>query len=171
VQEQTFPKFDGTVADLITVELHVQGNYGSPVHIVEDVELHQDGTAAFSIPNHLSSSYYITIRHRNHLETVSGAPVSLASPQVSYNFTTAAGQAFGDNIKEVATGVWGIYAGDVNQDGVVNFSDRSTVQSNLLSITTGYIPADVNGDGIVNFLDRSIVQSALLSIIQRIVPN
>jgi hypothetical protein len=157
VLEQTFPKYDGTVADLITVELHVQGNYGSPVHIVEDVELHQDGTAAFSIPNQFSSSYYITILHRNHLETVSGAPVSLASPQVSYNFTTEDTQAFGDNMKEVATGVWGIYAGDVNGDGVLSGADLVAATDQVRLTATGYRDEDVNGDGVMSGSDIVII--------------
>lgn len=163
-----FPRFDGTIADQIIIELHDPNDYGTPVWAPISINLIQNGMAVANLP--ASGVYYLTIKNRNHIETVSATTINLATDN-SYNFSDAANKAYGSNQKFLTTGVYGIYAGDVIQNGVVNFIDRSTVQSNLLSIAKGYISSDVNGDGFVNFIDRSIVQSALLSIVQKITPN
>lgn len=171
VLQQTFPMYEGTVADLITVELHTPGAYGTPVMTFENVELNQNGKAYFSLLSGQISDYYITIRHRNHLETVSGLLVSFSSQPVTYNFTIAAGQAFGGNMKEVATGVWAVFAGDVNGDGFVNFLDYSDALDDARTGQNGYIITDLNGDGIVNFLDYSIALDNARDAIQFVPPN
>lgn len=162
-----YPRYNGSIADVITVELHVPGSYGTPAFTHANVNLNQNGTAVAYLPE--TGIYYLTIRHRNHLETVSATTLNLSLTN-SYNFTDAASKAYGNNQKLLASGVWGIYAGDVNQDGVINANDRSSVQSQLLEIANGYVSQDINGDGSINANDRSIVQSALLSIIQKITP-
>jgi len=149
--------YAGNIADLINVELHASGSYGTPVYTVEGVELLQDGTASFDIPADYSSDYYITIKHRNHLETVSANTVSFANLEVSYNFTTAATQAYGSNMKELESGVYGIWAGDVNQDGFININDSGPTINAVRSGDKGYVATDINGDGYVNINDSGPV--------------
>lgn len=158
---QTVDMYDGNIADLIDVELHASGNYGTPVYTAENVELMQDGTASFDIPADYSGEYYVTVKHRNHLETVSANPVSFANLEVSYDFTSAETQAYGNAIQnelmiELEPGRWGIWAGDVFVDREVNFFDISSVLDVLRSENNnGYIVTDINGDGSVNFFDLS----------------
>ncbi len=163
-------KFTGTVVDLITVELHSPGSYGTPLFVVEDIPLNQNGTAFFCLTEAMTGSYYITIKNRNHLETVSAGTVDFSVP-VSYDFTTAATQAYGSNMKQLATGVWGIYAGDIVKDGVINTSDREPINDDYLITKRGYFPNDINGDGTINTSDREIVNDAYLQTITRKIPN
>lgn len=163
-------KYEGTVADKIAIELHDAANYATTIYQVTDIDLNQDGTATIIVPAEFHGSYYITIKHRNHIETVSGLATSFASTNVSFNFTGVATQAFGNNQKQLATGVFGIYSGDVNQDGYINASDRALVQTKVLEIAKGYVSEDVNGDGSINASDRAIVQSSVLNIIHRQIP-
>jgi len=51
-------------------------------------------------------------------------------------------------------GNFAIFAGDVNQDGFVNASDRTLVQTDVISILTGYLNTDVTGNGFVNAQDQ-----------------
>lgn len=163
-------KFPGTVVDTVSVELHDAADYSRIIHTIYGVEIHTDGTATAMIPSTYLGNYYITIRSRNHLETVSGTAQSFASTRITYNFSDVKSAAFGSNLKEIAPGVFGIFAGDVNQDGYVNTTDRSSVNSKVIAIYKGYVAEDVNGDGSVNTTDRSIVNSGVISIVQRIIP-
>ncbi len=171
VLEQTYPKYDGTVADLITIELHAPGAYGTPVMTFGDVELNQNGKAYFTLLSGQISDYYITILHRNHLETVSGLPVSFTSQPVIYNFTSAAGQAYGGNMKEVATGVWAVFAGDVNGDGVLSGADLIDATDQVRLGVSGYRAEDVNGDGVMSGADIIQITDNIRLGVSAAIPN
>lgn len=164
-----FDKYPGTVADLITVELHDASNYGTIVWSQSDIDLNTDGTALVLVPSMFTDQYYITIKNRNHLETVSATAI-LFGGSITYDFTDALSKAYGNNQKDLLDGNFAIFAGDVNQDGFINVADRSLVQSAFLSFTLGFVVEDVNGNGTVNVLDRSIVQSGLLNFVQKVTP-
>jgi hypothetical protein len=116
-----------------------------------------NGTVAISFPNStLDSSYYIVIKHRNAIETWSAAPVAINNNTI-YNFTTAASQAYGDNLSNMGDGVFGIYSGDINQDGSIDFSDYPDLDiANNLGVL-GYNVNDLNGDASVDFNDYPLL--------------
>jgi hypothetical protein len=142
-------RFPATIADRITIELHEPGNYGTPV-ATTTANLLQDGTAVAYLPE--TGSYYLTIKHRNHLETVSAATIDFATA-TNYNFTTAASQAYGDNMLELEAGVFGIYGGDVNQDDILSGADLVAATADVRGVVTGYVVTDVNGDGVLSGAD------------------
>jgi hypothetical protein len=151
-QNATGNQYTGTIADQVTVELH---NATSPYALAGGpytVNLNTDGTASLTIPGSLASNYYIVVKHRNSVETWSGSPVSFGSSTISYNFSTSAGQAFGNNLK-LMSGKYVIFVGDVNQDRLVNLSDILLVESAANGMATGYIATDINGDGLVDLSD------------------
>lgn len=152
-----FDMFPDDIADQITIELHEAGNYGSPVETITEVNLLQDGTAGFAIPTGLAGSYYITIKHRNHLETVSANPVDFTTLQIAYDFTTAAAQAYGSNQKSLSGGVYGIYGGDVNGDGVLTGADLVAANANVRAGSAGYMATDTNGDGVMTGADLVLI--------------
>lgn len=143
------------VADQIRVELHnaTPGFYASILYTSPYINLGTNGQAQATIPASLGGSYYITIKHRNSLETVSAYPVSFSGNSINYNFHSSANAAYGNNLKHLGGGIYGIYCGDVNQDGFTNESDAISIESNALSFSTGYITQDLNGDGIVDAID------------------
>jgi len=110
----------------------------------------------------VGGQFYIVLQHRNSLETWSALPVSISSI-TSYDFSTAASQAFGNNQKDVfSEGIWSIYNGDVAHDGVCDGSDYIAMQPNVLSVATGYRKSDVSGDGVVDGSDYIKVQPNVL---------
>ena len=162
-------QFPGTVADQITVELH---NSTSPYAIAGGpytVNVNSDGTASLSIPNSLGSSYYIVLKHRNSIETWNGVPVSFAGATMSYNFSSAIGQAYGSNLKLVS-GKYVIFGGDVNQDGIIDSGDMAPVDNLSSAAATGYLPEDINGDGLIDSADMANIDNNSSAAIGKVVP-
>jgi hypothetical protein len=114
-------------------------------------------TADLEIPGMADGSYYVVVRHRNHLSVMSALGISLsASPASLYDFSTGLGQYYGtdsNRAKQVEPGVYGMYAGDTNATGTVDANDRSAAWNNRNK--TGYENSDCNLSGTVDANDRS----------------
>ena len=137
----------------VTVELHAAT---TPYALVESKVVTLDasglGNPVYTTAVN-GTPYYIVLKTDNGLETWSATPQTFTGSALSYNFTSAATQAFGGNELLVGT-KWCIISGDVNQDGSVDALDRSACWNdrNL----SGVYVTDLNGDGVVDALDRSI---------------
>jgi hypothetical protein len=151
------------VADHISVELHNSTNYGTIVYTAYDVPLSTNGTATVSVPAFYNGSYYITIRHRNSLQTVSKTALSFAGSTINQSFGAPA-NVFGGNLRQMPVG-YAIFGGDTNQDDIIDLGDLIPVGNQASMASAGYIPEDVNGDGLVDLSDLLIVgNSASLAI-------
>jgi hypothetical protein len=151
-QDAIGDKYPGNTADQISIELHSPTDYATIIYSVNNVNLSTAGTAGITLPLTYSGSYYLTIKHRNSVEITSAAPVSFGGGSVSYSFDSPE-KAFGGNLKLLVSGEYGIFAGDINQDGVVDAADLVSVDNASAAFSTGYINTDVNGDGLVNSSD------------------
>ena len=150
-QNASGEEFIGDVADKITVELHNAGAYSTLVYTASDIPLSTTGQANVTIPGRNYGSYYVTVKHRNSLETTTASPVSFANSTIEYSFDVPS-KVFGNNLKGVNES-YCIYAGDVNSDGFINADDINSLYSSASTFSTGYITDDVNGDGIVDAMD------------------
>jgi len=137
----------------------------------QKVVLSSNGTASITFTNAAEGSYYIVIRHRNHLETWSALPQTFTlNSELSYDFTTAQTQAFGNNLI-YSIGAWCIYGGDVNQDGFIDGADMAILDNDLYNYVSGYVAADVNGDQFVDGADMAILDNNLYNYIGIIKPG
>ncbi len=162
-------QFLGNIADKIVVELH---NAASPYTLAAGpftVNVTTDGIASLSLPVSMASNYYIAIKHRNSIETWNSAPIPIGIGSVSYNFSSGAGQAFGDNQKLVS-GKYVIYGGDVNQDGIVDSGDLISVDNDVSTFLQGYINTDANGDGLIDASDMIMVENNSSLFVAKISP-
>lgn len=100
----------------------------------------------------IGQSYYIVVRHRNHLETWSDSAV-LLSQNSTYDFSTMAGKAYGNNQVELEPNIFAFYCGDINQDGVIDGLDYNDWETDNNNFSAGYLATDLNGDGIADGLD------------------
>ena len=99
-----------------------------------------------------TNSYFVAIRHRNHLAVMTLNPVDLtASMVVDFRSTPLYG---GANAAKDIGGVQVLWAGDATSDGAINASDRSASWNERNS--SGYKTADVDMSGSVNASDRSM---------------
>ncbi len=165
------PKWGTGIADLVTVELHDAVDYTNVLYSSGNIYLTTDGISTVSdIPNNLSDSYYITILHRNSIETTCATPISFIGQSVDYDFTASASMAFGNNLKYESTGVYSIYGGDANHDGIVDGSDMAAIDNASTLLLLGYNTEDVNGDGIVDGSDMAIIDNNSTSIVTKQTP-
>jgi hypothetical protein len=95
--------------------------------------------------------------------------LSFSSATISYNFSTSAGQAYGNNLKSVS-GKFVIFGGDVNQDGLVDASDFVAIDNDAANFISGYLANDVNGDGTVNLADIILAGANASLFIAKITP-
>ncbi len=164
VQDDNGDHFAGTTADVVTVQLAATtAPYATLESFVANVSTSGE-IATILIPSIYTSSYYLVVKHRNSIETWSANPISFTSDTTHYDFTNAATKAYSDNLKMVAAGKYAIITGDVDQDGVVNIFDLSSVFDMITDpfAPTGYLVQDINGDSVVNIFDLSYVFDNIL---------
>ncbi|MHC1775295.1 MAG: hypothetical protein AB9834_07725 [Lentimicrobium sp.] len=152
------PHFGSDIADQLTVELHNSLDYNTTEHSATNVNLRTNGNATAYFPVTFNDSYYITIKHRNQIETTSALPVSFAGDIINYDFSNAASKAYGNNTLNIS-GVFVLYGGDVNQDGMIDTADMTPIDNDVAGFISGYVVSDVNGDGIVNTADMTFVDN------------
>ena len=124
-----------------------------------------DGFSPLSIQGVADGSYYIGLRHRNHLGVRSSSTVALSNVPSSLVDFTLSGTAYDDNtvvkpdvpMKLLTGTTYGLWAGDANFNGIVLYNgggnDRLIIL-NVVGLTTpgnsvtGYNRADCNLNGI-----------------------
>lgn len=151
------PHWPAGVADHITVELRDAANYAVIV-LSADVALSTAGIATMEVTPNYNGNYFITVKHRNSIETTTPTALSFAGSTVTHDFTSSAAQAYGNNLKQSGA-FFLIYAGDVNQDGSIDTGDMLPVDNNSFNYLTGYLSSDVNGDGATDTGDMIFVDN------------
>lgn len=110
-----------------------------------------------------AGDYYLVIRHRNHMDLVSEAPLAFSSTLLPYDFSDLNVPIYGgENTRTQVDGKGLLWAGDVNGDGrhiytgrgndtsaifysIITYKENNHGQSNY--VVTGYFSSDVNMDG------------------------
>ncbi len=173
------PQYDDGVADMVTISLHEAGDYsghawGDLLRYEATVSLDTDGHTVVYLPDAvdglpLSGSHWLSVRHRNHIETVYHVPLDLSGEGPFHcDFITGdadSNAAYGNNLEylgeimrhNATIHAWAMYAGDINGDGHVNITDRGRLNVKLSQGIRGYLPEDLNGDGMVTIADRSLL--------------
>lgn len=113
--------------------------------------------------------YYIVVRHRNSIETWSKSGGEMFTGVTNYDYTSAATQAFGNNMVNVG-GKWSFYTGDVNQDGIVDGADALLIDNATAVFQSGYVVTDLNCDEIVDGSDAAFEDNNAFNFINVIRP-
>ncbi|MFN8155158.1 MAG: hypothetical protein U0Y08_12775 [Bacteroidia bacterium] len=82
----------------------------------------------------------------------------------------AQNNAYGDNQKQVEPGVFAIYSGDINQDGVIDVTDQGILDNDIFNFAVGYLNSDLNGDSLVDVTDQGILDNNIANFIGVISP-
>ncbi|MEO8209059.1 MAG: LamG-like jellyroll fold domain-containing protein [bacterium] len=163
--------WNGAVMVADTARIYLR-NTSAPYTITDSgkILLNSNGNGILSFINTGTASKYITFKHRNSVETWSANPVSfIIDLTTSYDFTTAANKAFGNN-EILKLGKFCIYSGDVNQDGSIDLADVSLIDNAANAFTVGYVSTDVNGDNFVDIDDLTIADNNAFNFVGIIRP-
>ncbi len=101
-----------------------------------------------------SGQYYVVVNHRNSVETWSRTPLTFGPGFLSPDFTDTA-NVFGGNLISVDNSPqeFGLYSGDVNQDGFIDLTDVININNDANSFATGYINTDLTGNNVTDLTD------------------
>jgi hypothetical protein len=140
-----------TEVEDMTVELHDATTY----ELVDTATgtLNTDGTLSVTFNTVAAGSYYIAVKGVNMVETWSAAPQAVGSSPLSYDFSSTSAQAYGGNMREMESGVFAFYSGDVNQDQVVDNADLDPMYPDIDNSAYGVLATDINGDGVIDNSD------------------
>jgi len=169
VYDELGPHWPSGVADHITVELHNATSYYTVEYSVSSVPLSTTGTATVTIPATYTGSYYITVKHRNSLETTTAVPVSFAGSIISQSFGSPS-SVYGNNLAVSYDGRYLIYAGDVNQDGFIDTQDYVGIDNDSYNYLAGYLVTDVDGNGMIDTNDYIFVDNNNYNYIGAAIP-
>ena len=106
-----------------------------------------DGNDVLQFNSFVNHQLFVVVMHRNHLGVMSAYPVAGSGNIYSYDFSTGSDKAYGDGSaqNEIASGVWGMIAGDSDGNGIVEDPDK------LVSwITEAGMPGYMKSDYEVN---------------------
>ena len=104
----------------------------------------------------LGSSYYIAVKHRYSLETWSAEEI-LLEPLTAYDFIYTDVNAYGANVADFGIPMFGLFTGDINQDGFIDSFDFPSLDTDIFNGVSGvYANTDLNGDGFVDSFDFPI---------------
>ena len=161
------------VADTVRVFLR---NSASPFVIVDSAKavVSAAGTGTYTFLNAINGQpYYVELKHRNSIETWSYTAISFTGDILNYNFTDFIIKAYGGNLKLIIGSSpikYGIFSGDVNQDGTIDASDVSEVDNDAYNSISGYVKTDVTGDDFVDAGDVSIVDNNAFNSVSTVTP-
>ena len=117
-----------------------------------------------------SNQYYLVVNHRNSIETWSKTPVTIAPGTATVDFKNVENVLGGNLALLPGPAAYGIYSGDVNQDGTIDAADVSGVENDASYSVSGYVPTDVTGDDFVDAGDLSIVENNASLGVNAVIP-
>jgi hypothetical protein len=156
-----------TQADSVTIEVH-DATDGALVGLPVKTAINTNGSSQMMVPG-LAGNYYLGIKHHNSLETWTATPIEITD-SVSYDFSNAASKAYGDNQVQVTPGVYALWTGDINGDGVIETSDYLSMENDVLAILFGYHQTDLTGDAVVETADYLLMENNILQIPFAVLP-
>lgn len=145
-------------ADIVKVELRSASEPNTLLYGKDSVLLSINGHAELEIPAEIaSSSFYLIVKHRFSMPVCSSGVLQIEGDELQYSFAEQASRAYGSNQVLLATGIYGLYSGELNADGFINILDRGLLLKDLNSASQGYLPSNLNGDVYINIIDRGIL--------------
>lgn len=169
IQGRYNAQFDFGIPDTVTFKLR---NKTSPYGVVDSARSRYstlgDVNAGFgAIAN--GGPYYITVSHRNSIETWSDSAVSF-NPGIVNFYMSDTSTVYGGNLFKASNGRFCIYSGDVNQDGTIDVTDLSMIDNDASNFLTGYVVTDLTGDDFVDVTDATIADNNAFNFVSVVRP-
>jgi hypothetical protein len=114
-----------------------------------------DGSSILQFNNSFTQQLFAVVWHRNHLGIMTANGVTASGGIYAYDFTVSESQVHGgsNGYSSLQGGVWGMAAGDGNNDGIVNLLDKN--EWAVFAGKKGYLDADYSMNNQVNNVDKN----------------
>jgi hypothetical protein len=141
-----------------------------------------DGVSPLTF-NNAPGTYHVALRHRNHLGVMTGNATALGLSTTPVDLSLAATTVFGTNARKSIAGTFPaevLWSGDVNFNGVVQYTGEDNDRDRVLSVIGGVVPTntiggyrseDVNMDGSVRYTGQDNDRDPILQTIGGVVPT
>ncbi|MBK6540055.1 MAG: hypothetical protein IPG10_01975 [Flavobacteriales bacterium] len=138
-----------------------------------------DGTNLSGFGPDPEGSYYLSVRHRNHLGVMTATPIDLSQRQL-IDFAVFSTATYGVNARKLNGGRSTLWSGDVNFNGQVKYAGGSNDRDPILvriggtvpnNTVNGYYQEDVNMNGVVKYAGSANDRDPILVNIGGITPN
>lgn len=125
-------------------------------------------------------SYYVAVRHRNHLGVMTSSAVALSGSATTVDFTTLALSTYGTEARTTVGSVQALWTGDVSFNKEVKYTgtanDRDPILVAVGSTTpnnsvSGYLMEDTNLDGVVKYTGSGNDRDRILVTVGSTTPN
>lgn len=151
-------------------------NISSPYQIVDSgksILYYTNQTSYPEISNLNDGSYYVCIKHRNSIEIWSKTPVDFTIPgDKTFDFKVNSDGVYGNNeaLVDNTPVQYAMYSGDVNQDGIIDAVDVTTVDNDAFNFAAGYVQTDITGNNVTDANDLAIVDNNAFNFVGKITP-
>ena len=188
----TVSSVPANAVDWVKVELRSSSNNATVTNtyakfVDTDGQIIEEDGSNMKLTGAATGSYFVAVQHRNHFGVVSASTVDIASsPTVDFSGLQATAYQDGTistnpAMKEVESGVFGLWDGDVNEDGSIKYNgsgaDRVAVLTAVGSSTPGnvvsttYSNNDANMDGDIKYNGASADRVVILSVVGSSTPG
>ncbi|MCC7501042.1 MAG: M36 family metallopeptidase [Flavobacteriales bacterium] len=120
--------------------------------------------------NSPAGSYYVAVRHRNHLACMTATPLALTGAATSVDLTLAGTATYGTGARKDLGGIQGLWTGNVTLDTELLYTGAGNDRDPILQAIGGVVPTnsitgyrmeDTNLDGVVKYTgtgnDRDVI--------------
>ena len=139
-----------------------------------------NGISPLSIPA-AAGSYYIAVRHRNHLGVMTAAPISLSGNMTAIDFTNTATLTYGIAAQKQVGGKMLLWAGDATGNGQLRYTGAANDRDPLLTavgsttpnntVSNVYDRRDTNLDGVIKYTGAANDRDIILTNVGSTTPN
>jgi hypothetical protein len=185
----TVSSIPADAVDWVKIELRDAADNTNILHtfarlIDQDGQIIEPDISNYKITEVDLGSYYVGIKHRNHLGIVSSSTVDLSVSSPVVNFKSAQSVAWQNSsistnaaMKDVGDGVFALWQGDANGDAAVSYngagSDRLSLLNALSAIPGAVLSSvyninDVNMDGDVNYNGAGNDRISILNVLNAV---
>ena len=172
------------IVDWVRLELR-SANSASTIVATRQALLQRDGDivdvdgnspVVFNVP---VGSYYVAVRHRNHLGCMSFGTISLTGAATAVNFTSSSTSVYGSDARQVAGNERLLWMGNARVDRKLSYTgsqnDRDPIILRLggepLGMVQGYFSEDCNMDGTVRYTGAANDRDPILLNIGGVMPT
>lgn len=139
-----------------------------------------DGTSPLQVTAP-AGSYYVAVRHRNHLGAMTAGTITLGTATTAVDLTVSGTATFGTNARKTVGTKQVLWAGDVTGNGTIAYTGAGNDRDPILVAVGGTIPtavvngqysrADVNMDGSIKYTGTSNDRDGILVNVGGTVPT